>query len=71
MDRVVFAIGGLDCASCALDIGRAIRKLPGVVEININYVVDRGYVEFDPTRTSWEAVSGALERRGYTVRKVR
>ncbi len=69
-ERIVFAIRGLDCASCAIDVGRAIRKLSGVLEININYVVDRGYVEFDPTQTSWEAVSEALLRRGYKVRRV-
>jgi len=65
--RVTFAIRGLDCASCAIDVGRALSRLSGVVEININYVVDRGYVDFDPAQTSWEIVSRALHDRGYTV----
>lgn len=69
--RVVFAIRGLECASCAIDVGRALRKMPGVVEININYVVDRGYVEFDPSQTSWDSVSKALADRGYLAVKVR
>lgn len=69
--RVTFAIRGLDCASCAIDVGRALRKMPGVVEININYVVDRGYVEFDVAQTSWDIVSKALRDRSYTVAKTR
>ncbi len=71
MQRVVFAIRGLECASCAIDVGRALRKIPGIAEININYMVNQGYVEFDPDRISWDAVSEALTHRGYTVVKRR
>jgi Cu+-exporting ATPase len=67
--RVVFAIRGLECASCAIDIGRALRKVPGIKEINVNYMVNKGYVEFDSDRITWDAVSKALSGRGYTVVK--
>ncbi len=70
-ERVVFAIRGLGCASCAIDVGRALRKLPGIREININYVMDKGYVEFDPETISWDAVSKALTDRGYAVVRTR
>ncbi len=70
-ERVVFAIRGLECASCAIDVGRALRKIPGIAEININYMVNKGYVEFDPERISWDAVSKALTDRGYTIVKTR
>ncbi len=69
--RVVFAIRGLECASCAIDVGRALRKVPGISEININYVIDRGFVEFDPEKVTWDAVSKALTDRGYTVVRTR
>jgi len=71
VERVVFAIRGLGCASCAIDVGRALRKLPGIREININYVMDKGYVEFDPETISWDAVSKALTDRGYAVVRTR
>ncbi len=69
--RIVFAIRGLECASCAADVGRALRKLPGIREININYVIDRGSVEFDPETVTWDAVSKALSNRGYAVVRTR
>ena len=69
--RVVFTIRGLACASCAIDVGRALRRIPGVVDVNINYVVDRGYVEFDPDLASWDRVAAALVGRGYMVVPVR
>jgi len=69
--RIVFAIRGLECASCAIDVGRALRKVPGIAEININYMIDKGYVEFDPEKITWDAVSKALTDRGFTVVKTR
>ncbi len=71
LQRVVFAIRGLECASCAIDVGRALRRIPGIAEININYVINKGYVEFDPERITWDAVSKALTDRGYTIVKTR
>jgi Cu+-exporting ATPase len=70
-ERVVFAIRGLECASCAIDVGRALRKIPGIMEINVNYVIAKGYVEFDPDKISWQAVSKALTERGYSVVRMR
>ena len=70
-ERVVFAIRGLDCASCAIDVGRALRKMPGVLEVNINYVIDKGYVEFDSDRITWDAVAEALENRGFRAVRTR
>ncbi len=69
--RIVFAIRGLECASCAIDVGRALRKIPGIAGININYVINKGYVEFDPEKITWDSVSKALTDRGYTVVKTR
>ncbi len=70
-ERVVFEMHGLDCASCAIDVGRALRRMPGIREANVNYVIDKGFVEFDPEKTSWEAVARALENRGYRVARTR
>ena len=69
--RIVFAIRGLECASCAIDVGRALRKVPGIAEININYMINKGYVEFHPEEITWDAVSKALTDRGYTVVRTR
>lgn len=69
--RVVFTIRGLSCASCAIDVGRALRKMPGVTEININYMISKGYVEFDSDKLTWDQVSRALTDRGYGIVRTR
>jgi len=66
-ERAIFTIRGLECASCSLDVGKALKRLPGVIDVNVNYVADRGFVEFDPSRTGWDALAHALEARGYGV----
>jgi hypothetical protein len=38
-----------------------------VVDVNVNYVVDRGFVDFDPSRVTWDAIAGILGSRGYVV----
>ena len=50
-----------------MDVGRALRKVPGIAEININYMINKGYVEFDPRTITWDTVSKALTDRGYAV----
>jgi len=70
-ERVVFAMHGLSCASCAIDVGRALRKMPGIREANANYVIDKGVVEFDSEETSWDSIERALEQRGYRVMRTR
>ncbi|HYU06994.1 MAG TPA: heavy metal-associated domain-containing protein [Thermoplasmata archaeon] len=70
-ERVVFAMHGLSCASCAIDVGRALRRMPGIPEANVNYLIDKGTVEFDPEETCWDSIERALERRGYRVMRTR
>ncbi|MGQ0797796.1 MAG: heavy-metal-associated domain-containing protein [Methanobacteriota archaeon] len=70
-DRAVFTIRGLECASCSLDVGRVLARVPGVLDANVNYVADRGFVEFDPSRTTWAAIAQLLAGRGYSVVCVR
>jgi len=70
-ERAVFSIRGLECASCSLDVGRVLTRLPGVHDANVNYVVDRGFVEFDPSRTTWSAIAHLLAGRGYSVVRLR
>lgn len=67
----MFAIRGLTCASCALDAGRGVLRIPGVRDANINYMVDKGYVDYDPELVSWDRVEKALRARGYAVVRTR
>lgn len=61
--RVQFHISGFDCAACTKIVGKTLEGLPGLKEINVNYVVSRGYVDFDPDETNEDAIEERLKSR--------
>lgn len=44
---IKFKIIGLDCANCAAELERAIQKVNGVENANINFMTQRMELEFD------------------------
>ena len=45
-----FKLIGLDCANCAAKIEHAIRRLPDVVSISINFMTAKMFIEADPEK---------------------
>lgn len=45
-----FKMQGLDCANCAVELERAIRKVNGVQSVNISFMAQRMEIEYDETR---------------------
>ncbi len=41
-----FRINGLDCANCASELERAIRKIDGVISVNINFLTQKMDIEY-------------------------
>lgn len=42
-----FKLEGLDCANCALELERAIAKIEGVKEVNINFMMEKMEIIYD------------------------
>jgi Cu+-exporting ATPase len=61
--RAEFHISGFDCATCTKIVGKALEGLPGLKEINVNYVVNRGYVDFDPDQVSEQEIEDRLKAK--------
>ncbi len=65
--KVELPITGMTCANCARTIERALRKLDGVLEVNVNLASERASVEYIPSLVSLEALKSAVEDAGYGV----
>ena len=39
-------IKGMHCASCAVNIEKALQKEPGVKSANVNYATEKAYIEY-------------------------
>ncbi len=61
------AIAGMDCASCAAGIEHIVRKVPGILNVNVNYPTSKMKVEYDSTQTGRDAIIKAVGKLGYRV----
>ena len=42
-----FKIQGLDCANCAARLEREIQEVDGVESVNINFMTEKMFIEYD------------------------
>jgi Cd2+/Zn2+-exporting ATPase len=62
---VKLRIEGMDCAACAVKIENAMKRLPGVADINVSYTQERLSISLDADRTSESIVEGRIRALGY------
>jgi Cu+-exporting ATPase len=66
MKKIKINIDGMHCASCASNIERSLKKVPGVKEVNVSVIGKKAFVEIDE-RTNQEELKKAVARAGYKV----
>ncbi len=62
-----YAVKGMHCASCAVNIEKTFKKIDGVSSAEANYGTETVKVDFDPEKTSPEALSESLKPLGYSL----
>jgi len=65
--QITLPITGMTCANCAGTVERALGKLAGVQEANVNLALERASVTFDPDKLSEQDILERVERIGYGV----
>ncbi|MFD7075348.1 heavy metal translocating P-type ATPase [Nocardioides sp. NPDC059952] len=58
-------IEGMTCASCVRRVTKAISRVEGVEDANVNLATETALVHFDPARTDLAEISAAIEKAGY------
>ena len=61
-------VEGMDCGACALKIEKALKRLPGVTDINVNYGTETLELKHDADRSSRQAIEDKIHSLGYTPR---
>ena len=59
-----FTVTGMTCSACSAHVDKAVRKLPGVQDVNVNLLGGSMTVDGDDSVTP-EAVIAAVEKAGY------
>jgi Cu+-exporting ATPase len=68
--RLVLPVEGMTCAACSNRVSRALGKLEGVEQANVNFATHRAAVTFDRSRVDPEQLKAAIEKVGYGVPEV-
>jgi Cu+-exporting ATPase len=63
--RVVLAVKGMMCSSCATTVEKTLRALPGVAGVVLVLKQDRATVTYDPRLVTPQGMRAALRRAGY------
>lgn len=62
-----FVVEGMTCASCVQSVEKATRKLPGVLQSNVNLATEKMAIQFDPASLSVGEIKAAVVDAGYEI----
>lgn len=60
-------IDGMTCASCVARVEKALKKVPGVVEAEVNLAIEQAHVVARADTATREALQAAVKRTGFSV----
>lgn len=67
MEKLTLHIEGMHCGSCAVGIQMLTTQMDGVKSAEVSYKGKTGIFEFDPAKTSKDAIIKAIAELGYTA----
>ena len=62
-----FVVEGMTCASCVQSVEKATRKLPGVLQSNVNLATEKMAIQYDPVSLSVGEIKAAVVDAGYEI----
>ena len=65
--RTSFGVTGMTCASCVGRVEKALRKAPGVLDVNVNLATEKATVEYLAGSAASRDFEKAVEGAGYGV----
>lgn len=64
-ETVTLAIENMTCATCPITVRKALRQVPGVVKVEIDFDTQTAMVTFDPAQAKVEDFTRATTDAGY------
>lgn len=69
LDKVELVVIGMTCASCAMSVENALKKVDGVISATVNLATRKATVEFNPSLVNVSILEKAIKDVGYNVEK--
>ncbi len=67
--EITFPVTGMTCASCVRPIEKALGRVGGVEQANVNLATEKATVVYDPAVATPAQMQAAVENAGYGVRE--
>ena len=67
MQSSILSIRGMSCAACAQRIEKAVQKLDGINQANVNLASEKLFVEYDDAAMNLEIIKQTVSKTGYEV----
>ena len=67
-EKIQLKIGGMACSFCVASITKALGRMDGVHNVNVNLAHEETLIEFNPGVVSAGALRETLRDLGYTIR---
>lgn len=67
MKKEIFKIKGMHCASCAMTIEKAIKKMPGIKFVQVNFASETLLAEYDEVKINPSQLAKAVLGAGYEL----
>ncbi len=65
--KQIVPVKGMHCASCAMTIEKALKKVEGVVDCHVNYGNEKASLEFNSDQVNINDLSKKIEPYGYSL----
>jgi Cu+-exporting ATPase len=66
-ETVTLPIQGMSCASCVLTIEKAVKDLPGVANVAVNFAAEKAVIEFDKKISTLSDIQNTIRDVGYDI----
>lgn len=67
MEKKTIAVTGMACAGCAANVERRLGQMDGVAKASVNFAARTALVEYDPQKTSPQAMKEEIRKAGYDL----
>jgi len=67
IENTVLSLNGLHCAACVNRVEKGLKKIPGVINANVNLATQKAHIEFDKTKSTIDEMKNRIIDDGYEV----
>ena len=65
--HLTLPITGMTCVNCAANLERAVKKMPGVEDVNVNFASEQATVTLDPEQVPLTTLVKGIQDAGFNV----